>query len=135
MKVERTMFNDNGNLWPSPWEFNNYGESGIPVSDLFPHTGSCADDLAVIRSMTARFNEHAQANFYFHSGQPFNGFPSLGAWTTYGLGTESKDLPGFVVLGSGGIRSAGSTCSAMVSCRRSIRDRSSFPSATSRWPT
>ena len=103
MKLERTMFNDNGNIFPSPWAFNNYGESGIPVSDLFPHTGSCADDLAVIRSMTARFNEHAQANFYFHSGQPFNGFPSLGAWTTYGLGTESKDLPGFVVLGSGGI--------------------------------
>ena len=103
MKVERTMFNDNGNIFPSPWEFNNYGESGIPVSDLFPHTGSCADDLAVIRSMTARFNEHAQANFFFHSGQPFNGFPSMGAWTTYGLGAESKDLPGFVVLGSGGI--------------------------------
>ena len=103
MKLERTMFNDNGNIFPSPWEFNNYGESDLPVSDLFPHTGSCADDLAVIRSMTARFNEHAQANFFFHSGQPFNGFPSLGAWTTYGLGTESKDLPGFVVLGSGGI--------------------------------
>ena len=53
--------------------------------------------------MTAPFMEHAQANFYFHSGMPFNGFPSMGAWVTYGLGTENQNLPGFVVLGSGGI--------------------------------
>ena len=103
MKVERTMFDKNGNIFPSPWKFNNYGESGIPVSDLFPHIGSCADDLAVIRSMTATFNEHAQANFFMHSGRPFAGFPSMGAWTTYGLGSENENLPGFVVLGSGGI--------------------------------
>ena len=103
MKVERTMFNQNGNIFPSPWKFNNYGESGIPVSDLFPHIGSCADDLAVIRSMTATFNEHAQANFFMHPGRPFAGFPSIGAWTTYGLGSENRNLPGFVVLGSGGI--------------------------------
>ncbi len=103
MKVERTMFDQNGNIFPSPWKFNHYGESGIPVSDLFPHIGSCADDLTVIRSMTATFNEHAQANFFMHSGRPFSGFPSMGAWTTYGLGSENQNLPGFVVLGSGGI--------------------------------
>jgi hypothetical protein len=101
--IDRTMFNENGNIMPCPWEFRNYGQSGIPVSDLFPHMGSIADEICVIRSMTVKFMEHAQANFYFHSGQPFTGFPTLGAWTTYGLGTESRNLPGFVVLGSGEI--------------------------------
>jgi hypothetical protein len=102
-QTERTMFNQDGNIWPSPWAFTHYGESGIPVSALFPHIGGVADELTVIRSMTAPFMEHAQANFYFHSGMPFNGFPSMGAWVTYGLGTENQNLPGFVVLGSGGI--------------------------------
>ena len=101
--TERTMFNQDGDIWPSPWEFTRYGASGIPISALFPHTGGVADELTVIRSMTAPFMEHAQANFYFHSGMPFNGFPSMGAWVTYGLGTENQNLPGFVVLGSGGI--------------------------------
>ena len=102
-KTERTMFNQDGNIFPSPWAFNHYGTSGIPVSDLFPHVGSVADELAVIRSMTVKFMEHAQANFYFHGGQPFTGFPTMGAWVSYGLGTENHNLPGFVVLGSGGI--------------------------------
>ena len=102
-QTERTMFNQDGNIWPSPWAFTHYGESGIPVSALFPHIGGVADELTVIRSMTAPFMEHAQANFYFHCGMPFNGFPSMGAWVTYGLGTENQNLPGFVVLGSGGI--------------------------------
>jgi len=101
--TERTMQNQVGNILPSQWEFSHYGESGIPVSALFPHVGSIADELTVIRSMTAPFMEHAQANFYFHSGMPFNGFPSMGSWVTYGLGTENQNLPGFVVLGSGGM--------------------------------
>ena len=102
-QTERTMFNQDGNIWPSPWVFTRYGRSGIPVSALFPHTGGVADELTVIRSMTAPFMEHAQANFYFHCGMPFTGFPTMGAWVTYGLGTENQNLPGFVVLGSGGI--------------------------------
>jgi len=102
-QTERTMFNQDGNILPSPWEFTSYGQSGIPVSALFPHIGGVADELTIIRSMTAPFMEHAQANFYFHSGMPFTGFPSMGAWITYGLGTDNQNLPGFVVLGSGGI--------------------------------
>ena len=102
-QTERTMFNQDGNILPSPWEFTNYGQSGIPVSTLFPHVGNIADELTVIRSMTAPFMEHAQANFYFHCGMPFTGFPSMGAWITYGLGSDNQNLPGFVVLGSGGI--------------------------------
>ena len=102
-ETERTMFNQDGNILPSPWEFTNYGQSGIPVSALFPHIGSVADELTIMRSMTAPFMEHAQANFYFHCGMPFTGFPSMGAWITYGLGSDNQNLPGFVVLGSGGI--------------------------------
>lgn len=98
----RTQFNNNGTMQPSHWGFKQYGQSGLPVSDLFPHMGSVADELCVIRSMTAKFSEHAQGNFFMHTGFPFLGYPSAGAWTSYGLGTESRDIPGYVVLQSGG---------------------------------
>ena len=130
-RTERTMFNLDGNIFPSPWKFRRYGSSGIPVSDLFPHIGSVADELTVIRSMTAKFMAHAQANYYFHCGTPFSGFPSMGAWISYGLGSENRNLPGFVVLGSGGIPLGGINMSATDSCRPSTRDPSSFPDARS----
>src|SRR5687767_13604205 len=98
----RTQFNNNGVMQPSHWPFRNYGQSGLPVSDLFSHLGSVADELCVIRSMTAKFSEHAQGNFFMHTGFPFLGYPSAGAWTSYGLGTDSRDIPGYVVLQSGG---------------------------------
>ncbi len=101
--IDRTMFNQNGNIMPSPWAFKNYGQCGMPISDLFPHMGGVADDLCLIRSMTVKFMEHAQANNYFHSGNPLTGYPTLGAWATYGLGTVNQNLPGFIVLGSGEI--------------------------------
>lgn len=101
--VRPTMFNQNGNIMASPWEFRRHGQSGLPVSELFPHIGACADDLAVIRSMTSVGNEHAQANYFIHTGFTLAGFPSAGAWMSYGLGSESQELPGFVVLGSGGV--------------------------------
>ena len=106
-ETERTMFNQDGNIFPSPWSFRRRGRSGIPVSDLFPHVGEMADELCVIRSMTAKFMEHAQSNYYFHCGLPFAGFPSMGAWVTYGLGSENRNLPGFVVTGGGGIPHGG----------------------------
>ena len=103
VKVERTMFNKNGKIFPSPFEFRRYGQSGIPISSLFPRIGAaCADELAVIRSMTSKVNEHAQGNYFFHTGFPTMGFPSAGAWINYGLGSVNHDLPGFVVLQSGG---------------------------------
>ncbi len=102
MKVERTQFNNNGNIFGSPFDFHPGGESGIPISDLFPHLREhCADDLAVVRSMTSPVNEHAQGNFFFHTGFPFIGHPSAGAWTCYGLGSSNHNLPGYVVLQSG----------------------------------
>ena len=106
-ETARTMFNQDGNIFPSPWAFRRRGRSGIPVSDLFPHVGGMADELCVIRSMTAKFMEHAQSNYYFHCGLPFAGFPSMGAWVTYGLGSENRNLPGFVVTGGGGIPHGG----------------------------
>ena len=106
-KAERTMFNNNGNIFPSPWEFKRYGESGIPVSSMFPYIGEMADELCVIRSMTGKFMEHAQGNYHFHCGLPFAGFPSMGSWVTYGLGSENQNLPGFVVTGGGGIPHGG----------------------------
>lgn len=101
VKVERTQFNQNGNIFGSPFEFQQYGESGIPVSSLFPHIAESVDDLAVIRSMTSSVSEHAQGNYFFHTGFPFMGHPSAGAWLNYGLGTDNSNLPGFVVLQSG----------------------------------
>ncbi|MEM0897895.1 MAG: DUF1501 domain-containing protein [Verrucomicrobiota bacterium] len=101
MKVERTQFNNNGKIMPSPFEFKRYGESGLPVSDMFPSIGAHADDLAVIRSMTTTVNEHAQGNFMMHTGFPFLGFPSAGAWTSYGLGSANENLPSYIVLQSG----------------------------------
>lgn len=100
----KTQFNNNGTLQPSHWGFKKYGKSGLPVSDLFPQIGGVADELCVVRSMTAKFSEHAQGNFFMHTGFPFLGFPSAGAWTSYGLGTESRDLPGYMVLQSGDAR-------------------------------
>ena len=102
VEVKKTQFNNNGTVQPAHWEFRQRGQSGMPVSELFPHMATVADELCVIRSMTAKFSEHAQGNFFMHSGFPFLGYPSAGAWASYGLGTESQDLPGYIVLQSGG---------------------------------
>ncbi len=101
-KTERTQFNNKGTLMPTHWEFKRRGESGLEISELFPHLATCADDLAIVKSMTAEFSEHAQGNYFMHTGFPFRGHPSAGAWMTYGLGSENENLPGFVVLNSGG---------------------------------
>lgn len=110
MKIEPTQFNNIGNTLKSPWKFNQYGESGIPVSDLFPHVAKHVDKLAVIRSMTSEFPEHTNANYFLHTGSGLQGRPSMGAWLGYGLGTECKDLPGFIVLNGGLIPPGGLDC-------------------------
>ena len=101
MKIEPTQFNNNGGVLKSLWEFKQHGQSGTPVSALFPHVASCVDDIAVIRSMVADFSEHTNANYFLHTGHGMQGRPSMGAWITYGLGSENQDLPGFVVLNGG----------------------------------
>ena len=100
-KVDQTQFNNVGTILPSPWKFRQYGTSGLPVSELFPHVGSVADELAVIRSMTSAFPEHTNANYFLHTGSGLQGRPSMGAWTTYGLGSENDDLPGYIVINGG----------------------------------
>jgi hypothetical protein len=108
--VQPTQFDNVGKVLKSPWAFRQYGQSGIPVSDLFPHVATCVDDLAIIRSMTADFSEHTGANYFMHSGHGQQGRPSMGAWVTYGLGSECQNLPGFVVLNSGMIPPGGWDC-------------------------
>jgi hypothetical protein len=110
MKVPPTQFDDVGTVLKSPWKFRQYGQSGTPVSDLFPHVAQCVDDLAIVRSMTSEFSEHTNANYFIHSGSGIQGRPSVGAWVTYGLGSECRNLPGFVVLNSGMIPPGGLDC-------------------------
>ena len=100
-KVDNTQFNNIGKILKSPWSFKQYGESGIPVSELFPHIATCVDDLALVRSMVSQFPEHTNANYFLHTGIGIQGRPSMGAWVTYGLGNANKDLPGYVVLDGG----------------------------------
>jgi hypothetical protein len=93
-----TFLGKPGRLMPSPFAFRRRGQSGLWVSELLPELAARADDLTVIRSMVARSANHTPATFFMNSGFTMNGFPSLGAWLSYGLGTENQELPTFVVL-------------------------------------
>ncbi len=77
--VEPTQFNNNGKVLASPWKFRQYGQSGLPISDLFPHIATCADELAVVRSLVSEFPEHTFANYFLHTGSGLQGRPSMGA--------------------------------------------------------
>ncbi|HUE16569.1 MAG TPA: DUF1501 domain-containing protein [Planctomycetaceae bacterium] len=91
------------NLMASPWKFGRHGESGIDVSTLFPHTARCVDDLCLIRSMVTDDSNHPGGCLLMNTGERVFSRPSLGAWVTYGLGTENRNLPGFVAIGPGPI--------------------------------
>lgn len=101
METPTTVFNISNKILPSPFAFTKCGQSGAEVSELFPHVATCVDDLLIIRSMVADHSEHTAANYFMHSGSGFQGRPGMGAWLTYGLGSECENLPGFVVLESG----------------------------------
>ncbi|HEV3021473.1 MAG TPA: DUF1501 domain-containing protein [Pirellulales bacterium] len=88
-------------LLASPWKFHRHGESGIEVSELFPHTAACIDDLCVIRSMVTDDPNHPGGCLLMNTGERVFSRPSMGAWVTYGLGTENQNLPGFVAIGPG----------------------------------
>ena len=87
-----------GNLLRSPFKFTPAGKSGIPFSEVLPGIANHADDIAVIRSMFTEHRNHEQALWMMHSGLTVAGRPSLGAWAAYGLGSENRDLPAYVVL-------------------------------------
>jgi hypothetical protein len=88
----------NATLLGSKRTFQKYGQSGIEVSDLLPHTAQCADDMAVIRSVHGDMVVHSAAQYQMFTGRILPGFPSMGSWMLYGLGTESESLPGYVVM-------------------------------------
>src|SRR5206468_2861706 len=87
-----------GNLLPSPFKFARHGQAGTEVSELFPQVARHVDDLCVVRSMVADNINHNGACLQMNTGEQAFSRPSLGSWLLYGLGTESRDLPGFVVL-------------------------------------
>jgi hypothetical protein len=89
------------NLLASPWSFLRCGESGVAISELFPQLGRCADELCVIRSCRHDSPIHAPAEYLATTGSLLGDRPSLGAWLTYGLGSENRNLPGFVVFRTG----------------------------------
>lgn len=99
--IDATQFDQNGTCYGTPFRFDRYGQSGIEISELFPHLSRHADQLCVIRSMHADFSEHSQASFLLHCGHPLQGRPSMGSWIGYGLGSASENLPAFVVLNGG----------------------------------
>ncbi len=93
-----TFFGQPGRLMKSPFAFRRRGKSGLWVSDLLPHLAGCADDITFLYTMVGKTSNHTPATFQMHSGFTMNGFPCLGAWLSYGLGTDNQDLPAFVVL-------------------------------------
>ena len=93
-----TFQGENGNLIKPQWEFRERGQSGKMTSDLLPHLGELVDDLCFIHSMTAKSNTHGPAENQMATGFTLDGFPSMGAWATYALGSECADLPAFVAI-------------------------------------
>jgi hypothetical protein len=89
----------------SPWEFPRHGQSGLEISALFPHLSRHADRIAVVRSCFGDAFDHAPAMFLRCTGSQFPGRPSVGSWLSYGLGTENKNLPSFVVMSDGAMKS------------------------------
>src|SRR5262245_66557048 len=86
----------------SPLKFNNQGQSGIEISELFPHVAKSADDLCVIRSMHADVPNHEPSLLLMNCGEARLIRPSMGSWITYGLGSENQNLPGFIAMCHGG---------------------------------
>ncbi len=102
-------------LWfGSPWKFKQRGEAGLWVSDLFPRLAEVADDLCVVRSMVGELPLHGQQNLLLHTGRILGQAPSIGAWVSYGLGSENQNLPGYILLNNdwvpnGGLENFGSS--------------------------
>lgn len=94
LKTERKT----GGLMKSPFRFDKHGQSGLEISEIFPHLSTCADDLCVIRSMHTNIPNHEPSLLMMTSGETQPTRPSMGSWLLYGLGTENENLPGFVVL-------------------------------------
>lgn len=102
LKGYRAAFiNPQSKLLGPKFKFSRYGQCGAELSELLPHLGEVVDDIAIVKSMHTDAFNHAPAQIFMHTGSQQFGRPSIGAWTLYGLGSESQDLPGFVVFSSG----------------------------------
>ncbi len=111
---KRSQSNANRVWLGCPWEFHQHGDSGLWISDLFPRLANVADHLCVVRSMVGELPLHGQQNLLLHTGRILGQAPSMGAWVSYGLGSENKNLPGYVVLNNdwvpnGGLENFGSS--------------------------
>jgi hypothetical protein len=93
-----TFQGENGNLARSPWEFRPRGESGKMISDLLPNLAALADEMCFVHSLTSRTNTHGPGEMFLSTGFTQEGFPSLGSWVSYALGTEDADLPAYVAI-------------------------------------
>lgn len=97
-KQPRVQFAETGKLLKSPWSFKQFGQSGLPVSELFPNVAQHVDDLCIVRSLHGTNPAHGGACLKLHTGSDTQVRPSMGSWTLYGLGTENENLPGFVTI-------------------------------------
>ena len=108
----RVQFAPTNELLKSPWKFDNHGQCGLPVSELFPHVATCIDDLCVLRSLHGTNAAHGGALLKLHTGSDNFVRPSMGSWITYGLGSENHNLPGFLTIcptfAHGGVNNWGS---------------------------
>ena len=96
--LPRVTFAKQGNLLRSPWRFKRHGQSGLPVSELFPNVAKHVDDLCILRSVHGTNPAHGGALLKLHTGSDQFVRPSLGSWLTYGLGTENENLPAFITI-------------------------------------
>lgn len=97
-ELETHFDKQRGNVLGSPYAFQRFGDCGMSLSQLLPHTGSIADDITLVRSMSTESVDHESALRLIHSGKFFSGLPTIGSWVTYGLGTVNQNLPAYVVL-------------------------------------
>ncbi|MEM1441898.1 MAG: DUF1501 domain-containing protein [Verrucomicrobiota bacterium] len=104
--LQPTQRNRVGTVWASPFKFSKHGESGLEISELYPNVAKHADKLCVIRSMQSEIANHSPGLLMMNCGHPVLARPSIGSWVLYGLGTESEDLPGYVVLMPNGMPTA-----------------------------
>ena len=97
-QMPRVRFAKTSTMLKSPWKFRQYGQSGLPVSELFPNVAQCADELCVVRSLHGTNPAHGGALLKLHTGSDTQVRPSMGSWITYGLGTENQNLPAFITI-------------------------------------
>lgn len=112
LKDEKFAFIEAGKtqLLASPWKFGRYGQSGTWLSELLPYHRAIVDDLTWVHTLHTQEINHVPAQMFLQSGSPRMGRPTMGAWVTYGLGTENQNLPGFIVLSSGKAGRCGGSC-------------------------